>query len=243
MLLRMLASVLPRQSVSFAIRSSIRSDGFMGSHTSICCFPPSRFLSRLRRPVGRFHTELLGVLRVQPLPAAELHRIGPDNAADGSSAEKAIQNIETNVPAGSTHRDEAAIDVVPQRQARAATKGFEFPPHIVAAPTVLKHLWSVGSPHFCFSNVRRGRAHRGELHGGSSCTQAPIGFKGCPLAQMHRVGKRPPEFFRRVAQFSDENERPCLSVLSYLRPAGGTRRVLIAIGHFFLLVFLLIGVD
>src|ERR1700688_3561056 len=31
-LLRMLASVLPRQSVSFAIRSSIRSDGFMGSY-------------------------------------------------------------------------------------------------------------------------------------------------------------------------------------------------------------------
>src|SRR5207244_3367286 len=37
-------------------------------------------------------------------------------------------------------RDEAAIDVVPQRQARAAAKGFEFPPDIV----VLKHLGSVG---------------------------------------------------------------------------------------------------
>src|SRR5258708_18680717 len=104
-------------------------------------FLHSRLLSRLRRPVGRFHTQLLGVLRVQPLPAAELHHRGADNAADGSSAEKAIQNIETNVPPGSTHCDEAAIDVVPQRQASAATQGFEFPPHIVATPTVLNHLW------------------------------------------------------------------------------------------------------
>ncbi len=54
-------------------------------------------------PARNFHTELLGVLHVQPLPAAELHGLGADNAADGSSAENAIQNIETNVPPGSTH--------------------------------------------------------------------------------------------------------------------------------------------
>src|SRR2546430_797141 len=100
---------------------------------ALFCDPlDSRLLSRLRRPVGRFNTELPGVLRVQPLPAAELHRVATNDAADGSSAEKVIQNIETNVPPGSTHRDEAAIDVVPQRQARAATKGFEFPPDIEA---------------------------------------------------------------------------------------------------------------
>src|SRR5215469_2731579 len=40
------------------------------------CFPlDSRLLSRLRRPVGCFNTELLGVLRVQPLPTAELHGV------------------------------------------------------------------------------------------------------------------------------------------------------------------------
>ncbi len=45
-------------------------------------------------------------------------------------------------------RDEAAIDVVPQRQARtAAAKGFEFPPDIVGTPVVLKQLGSVGSRH------------------------------------------------------------------------------------------------
>ena len=52
--------------------------------------------------MGRFNTELLGVLRVQPLPAAELHRLATNDAVDGSSVEKAIQNIETNVP---TRRD------------------------------------------------------------------------------------------------------------------------------------------
>jgi hypothetical protein len=38
-------------------------------------------------------------------------RFTSNDAADGSSAEKAIQNIETNVPPGSTHCDEAAIEV------------------------------------------------------------------------------------------------------------------------------------
>src|SRR6266699_5809964 len=89
------------------------------------------------RPVGRCNAELLGVLGVESLPAAELHRLAGNDAADGRSAEKPIQNIETNVPPGSTHRDEAAIDVGPQRQARAATKGFEFPPDILVAPVVL----------------------------------------------------------------------------------------------------------
>ena len=54
-------------------------------------------------PLGRFNAELIGVLGVQALPAAELYGVGADHAADGSSAEKMIQNVETNVPAGSAH--------------------------------------------------------------------------------------------------------------------------------------------
>jgi hypothetical protein len=72
-----------------------RFHGVLPSHAST--------LRGVGRPVGRFNSELLGVLRVQPLPAAELHRLATNDAADGSSAEKAIQNIETNVPPGSTH--------------------------------------------------------------------------------------------------------------------------------------------
>lgn len=41
----------------------------------------SRLLSRLRRPVGRFNPELLCVLRVQTLPAAELQGLGADDAS------------------------------------------------------------------------------------------------------------------------------------------------------------------
>src|SRR5579871_3112848 len=99
------------------------------------------FWGRLRRPGGRFNPKLLGVLRVQPLPTAELHRVTADDAADGSPAQKPIQNIETDVPPGSTHRDEATIDIVPQRQARADTQGLELPSHIV----ILKHSGSVGA--------------------------------------------------------------------------------------------------
>src|ERR1700730_17440199 len=118
----------------------------------------SRFLSRLRRPTGRFNAELLCVLGVQSLPAAELHGLGADDASNRLTREAPLKEVEADVPARGAPRDEAAIDVVPQRQARAATKGFEFPPHIV----VLKHLWSVGSRHSCFQ--RRGRSHPGELH-------------------------------------------------------------------------------
>src|SRR5579863_418274 len=146
-----------------------------------CDLLNSRLLSRPRRPVGRFNTELLGVLRVQPLPAAKLHRLTTNDGADRCSAEKAIQNIETNVPARGAPRDEAAIDAVPQRQTRAATKGFEFPPDI----TVLQHPRSVGSRHCCFE--RRGISHPGEIHRGPNRTQVPIHYEGSPLAQMRRL--------------------------------------------------------
>src|SRR6202171_3453979 len=46
----------------------------------------SLLLSRLRRPVGCFDTELLAVLRIQPLPAAELHGSAPTMRPIGSPA-------------------------------------------------------------------------------------------------------------------------------------------------------------
>src|SRR5262249_16838574 len=151
-------------------------------------------------------------------------------AADGSSIEKVIQNIETNVPTGSTHCNEAAIDIGPQHQARAAAKGFEFPPDNVAAPVVLERPGSVGSHYFCFGNVLCGPSHRGEPHRCSNRTKAPIGLKRRPLAQNCRVCKRLPDSFRRVAKVSDEDERPRRSVVAYyLGPAGGTRCILSAI--------------
>src|SRR5882762_3535898 len=186
------------------------------------------FLLSRFNPSGRWaanrglNAELLCVLRVQPLPAAELHRLATNDASNRITREEPLKDVEADVPARGAPRDEAAIDVVPQRQARAAIKGFEYPAGIV----VFKHLGSVGARHSCFE--RRGRSHPGELHR-SNRTQVPIDLKGRPLAQMRRVGKRLPDFFRRVAQFSEENERPLLSVLSYLRPACRTLYVLLAL--------------
>src|SRR5450755_656232 len=105
-------SISPRQSPSSWILASISRDAdstpwellfFMVS----ACFLPelllfAGFLGDFGWPVRNFDTELLGVLRVEPRPT-ELHRPTPNEAADGSPAEKAIQNIETNVPPGSTH--------------------------------------------------------------------------------------------------------------------------------------------
>src|SRR5207249_9245756 len=94
------------------------------------------------------NAELLCVLRVQSLPAGELHRLGTNDAAEGGPIEQVIQNIEAKVPPGSTHRDEAAIDVGPQRQPRAATNGFELPPHIEAAGGGTRlTLWKIGRAH------------------------------------------------------------------------------------------------
>src|SRR3984893_17446314 len=197
----------------------------------------SSYASTLRgigRPTGGLNAELLYVLGVQSLPAAELHGLGADDASNRLTREEPLKDVEADVPARGAPRDEAAIDVVPQSQARAATQSFEFPPDIV----VLKHLGGVGARHSCFQ--RRGRSHPGERQG-SNRTQVAISLEGSPLPQMCRVGKRLPDFFRRVAQFSDEDERPLVltvlsPVLSYLRPAGWTRCVVLEIAHLFLLI-------
>src|SRR4029077_12913400 len=101
-----------------------------------------RFNASTLRGVGawfdRFNAELLCVLGVQSLPAAVLHGVGADEASNGLTREKAVEHIEADVPPGSTHRDEAMTDIGPQRQARAAAKRFELPPHVEATPVVLE---------------------------------------------------------------------------------------------------------
>src|SRR5579862_573061 len=206
-------------------------------------FSCSLILWGVGQPTWDLNAELLCVFGVQSLPAAEFYCFAGNDAAHGSSAEKVIQNIQANVPTGSAHGDEAAIDVVRQHQACAAAERLELPPDILATPIVLKHLGGVGSRHRCFSNERLGRSYRGELHPASGRAQARVGVEGRPLAKLRRVGKRLPDFFRRVAQVSDENERPVLSFLSYLRSAGRTRCVLLALSHLLLLVFLFVGLD
>src|SRR6516225_6784567 len=72
---------------------------------------PSSFtlLSCLRRPVGQFNAELLGVLRGQPLPAIELHGLGAEDGSNRLAREEPLQDVEADVPARGAPRDEAAI--------------------------------------------------------------------------------------------------------------------------------------
>src|SRR5256885_4755699 len=85
-----------------------------------------------RRLLGGFVIELPGVFGNQPVPTFELHGIGADDAADGSSAEQAIKNIESDVPPGSAPRDVAAGARVPPRQPPPASKRFQIPALIAA---------------------------------------------------------------------------------------------------------------
>src|ERR1700752_1002193 len=128
MLLRIVASVLPRQSVSFAISASICSDGFIGIlyvSNSYRVFVPKactltarvgafrhcyQVLSRLARLSVSINAELFCVLCVQTLPAAELHGLGADDASDRLAREESLEDVEADMPARGAPRDEAAID-------------------------------------------------------------------------------------------------------------------------------------
>src|SRR5581483_6943375 len=98
------------------------------------------------RPARHLDAELPGVLRVQSLPAVKVHGFDASDASNRLTREEPLKNIQADMPPRGAPRNEAAVNVVPQRQARAAARGFEFPPDIV----VLEHLGSVGSRHSCF---------------------------------------------------------------------------------------------
>src|SRR5262245_23563104 len=90
------------------------------------------------RPPGGVDAELLCVLGVQALPAAERHGLGADDASNRLTREESLEDIEADVPARGAPRDEPAIDVVPEREARAGSERLELPPEVAATPAVLE---------------------------------------------------------------------------------------------------------
>src|SRR5439155_7605381 len=78
-----------------------------------------------RGPTGGLNAELLCILRVQSLPAAELHLLSADDASVRVALEQPLEGVETSVPAASFHWDVAAIDVCAQREGRATTRDFQ----------------------------------------------------------------------------------------------------------------------
>src|SRR5229473_4813804 len=84
-------------------------------------------------PAGGLNAELLCVLGVQSLPAAELHGLGADDASNRPTGEKPIQHIEADVPARSAHRYESTVDVVPKREpSAAASQRLQFPADVLS---------------------------------------------------------------------------------------------------------------
>jgi hypothetical protein len=91
---------------------TVQSTVFMVASASVvgawfCDLLDSRLLSSLGLPVGRFDTELLGVLGRQSLPAGELHGVGTDDAADRIPGQEPIKDIEGDVPACRAPRSSA----------------------------------------------------------------------------------------------------------------------------------------
>ena len=86
------------------------------------------------RPTRSLNAKLLCVFCVQLLPA-ELLGLGAGDASNRLSREEPIEDIEADVPPGGAPSDEAAIDVVPQRQARAAAGWLEL--HRISLPPQL----------------------------------------------------------------------------------------------------------
>ena len=146
------------------------------------------------------------------------------------------------MPAGRTHRDVTAIDVAPQGEARALPQRFQFPSHVAAAPLKLEHHGCVGARHGGIGDVGRTSAHRRERHVGSDDTQAAVGVERRPLAELDRVGECLPDLLRRLAQRSNENERPGVAVLlADLGAVRAARRV--RIGHDLFLFFAFVRAD
>src|SRR5256885_5364707 len=183
------------------------------------------------RPTWRLDAELLCVLGVQSLPATGLHGIGTDDASNRLTGEKAIQHVEADVPAGSAHRNEATVDVVPEHEPGAAAfQRLQFPADVLFPPAEFEHLGRVGPLHPGLGYLRRPRPDCRELCGANG-TEVPIGIERSPFAKMLGVGERLPDPRGRVAEVADEDERPLLPVFSDLGAKGGARRVLVTASH------------
>src|SRR5262249_56483788 len=87
---------------------------------------------------GGLNAKLLCVPGVQSLPATELHGLGADDASNRLTREEPLKDVEADVPARGAPRDEAALDVVPEPEARAADVRLELPPEVAATPAVLE---------------------------------------------------------------------------------------------------------
>src|SRR5262249_10173075 len=141
MSVRTLASIFPRQSPSSWIRSSISAEAFAAVTGFFIWTSIEKYESRQRTPrtaTAPLRAESIRVLGGQPLPAIELHDLGTDHAPDRLPRKEPVEHVEADVPARGTPRDELAIDVVPEREARAGVVRLQLPAQVTTAPAVLE---------------------------------------------------------------------------------------------------------
>src|SRR5437667_994571 len=137
---------------------------------------------RARGPTGGLNAELLCVLGVQSLPAAELHGLGPDDASNGPTGEKPLQDIEADVPARRAHRYESPVDGVPKREpSAAASPRLQFPADVLSPPAEFEHPGRVRPLHLGLGYVRRRRPHGRELCRANG-TEVPVRIERSPSA-------------------------------------------------------------
>src|SRR4051812_31610004 len=152
---------------------------------------------------GGLDAELLRVLGVQPLPAAELHGVDADDASNGLTGEKPLQHVQADVPPRSAHRNESAVDVVPQRESRAAaSQRLQFPADVLSSPAELEHLGCVRAFHLGLGYEWRRRAYRRELCAANG-PDVPVRVERSPFAEVLGVRERLPDLCRRVRKVAD----------------------------------------
>ena len=158
--------------------------------------------------------------------------LGTDDASHRLAREEPIENVEADVPARGAPRDEAAIDVVPEREARAAAERFELPAER-RRPPVCTRAASAPPARFTVVSetsgvVRRSRASPARRSPGSDRRRtAPI-LGGAP-------DRSAPA---RPLPAGDEGHGPerasTRPLPSDLRACGGARHVALAVAHRFL---------
>ncbi len=150
---------------------------------------------------------------------------GPTMRPIGSPASSRSSTSKQMCQPAAPHETKRAVDVDPEREARAAARRLELPPEIAAAPAVLEQPRRLGALHGGLGDVRRRRADRRQLHrprGG----QVPIGVERRPFGQVRRIGQRFPHHRRRMTELTDQDQRPLLAVLldvAARRPRGRAR--------------------
>src|SRR4029077_13109179 len=130
----------------------------------------------VRGPAGRLDAELLRVLGVQSLPAAELHGVWADDASNRVAREEPFQHIEADMPAGRAHGDVSTVDVVPESEPGTAAERLQFPADVISTPVIFERLRRVSPLDLALGDVRRRRSYRRELCGADG-PEVPVGIE------------------------------------------------------------------